>query len=214
MRCARTVTNQCEMETELITSPAYTADRTDQCLVEGLRRGDHAAHGLLCDRYGPPLYGFAAARLAGDALAAEDVVAQTLTDICRNIRVFNPKRSAFGTWVYGIARRKIQGLRRKLLSRKSVPAGAQVPLDSILDLVADADVEAGMLGQLGAQSVVERLAQVLSDSEMEALTLHYVAGFSFREIGRIVGRSEKAAESLVRRAKQKARERLMRDDQR
>ncbi|NIM04371.1 MAG: sigma-70 family RNA polymerase sigma factor [Armatimonadetes bacterium] len=200
------------METDTITSTVHTADRLDQSLVDGLRRGDHAAHGLLCDRYGPMLYGFAAARLAGDSLSAEEVVAQTLTDVCRNIRVFNPNRSAFGTWVYGIARRKIQSLRRKLLSKKSLPAGAQVSLDSILDAVADSDAESGMLGQLEARSVVERLTQVLSDSEMEALTLHYVEGFSFREIGRIIGRSEKAADSLVRRAKQKARERLVRDD--
>ncbi len=61
-------------------------------------------------------------------------------------------------------------------------------------------------------SVGEDLAPLLlSEAEMEALTLHYAHDFSEREISRIVGRSERAVHSLLHRAKQKARERLVRD---
>ena len=57
-----------------------------------------------------------------------------------------------------------------------------------------------------------RLAELLTDMEMEVLVLHCVDEFSVREIAGTVGRSERAVDSLLHRARQKAREGLERDD--
>ena len=54
---------------------------------------------------------------------------------------------------------------------------------------------------------------MLSDAEMEVLLLHFADGFSVKEIGTIVGRSAKAAYSLLQRAVRKAREELVKSDE-
>jgi RNA polymerase sigma-70 factor (ECF subfamily) len=199
------------MEGEATHAKAGASADADVALVERLRRGDAAAYGELCDRFGPRLHGFAASRLAGDEELAEDVMVQTLSDAVRNIGRFSPRRSTLAAWIYGIARRKVGLERRKQQRRKSVPASAQVPLDSVSPVAAE-DIAAESASRVDAQDKVARLAQILSEAEMEALTLHCVDGFTVSEIGRIVGRSERAVDSLLHRARQKAREGLGRDD--
>ncbi|NIM04739.1 MAG: RNA polymerase subunit sigma-70, partial [Armatimonadetes bacterium] len=37
-----------------------------------------------------------------------EIVVQTMTDAIRDIARFNPKKSTLSSWLYGIARRRIQ----------------------------------------------------------------------------------------------------------
>ena len=174
-----------------------------------VREAEPAAHEELCDRFGAALHGFAASRLVDDEELAEDVVVQTLADAVRNIGHFNPRRSSLRAWLFGIARRKIQGERRKLLRSKSVPPSAQMWVEELGEVASGEDVAGGVAARLDARRKVAEVARVLSDGEMEALVLHCVDGFSVMEIGRIVGRSTRAADSLLHRARTKARERLV-----
>jgi len=181
-------------------------------LVRRLRADDPGAYEELCDRFGARLHGFAAQRLAGDGESAEEVMMQTLTDVVRSIGRYDPRRSSLSAWVYGIARRKIQGERRRLLRRKSVPASARTPLEAAGEVGSGESVAEQVAAQLDAQRRVAELSRVLSDGEMEVLLLHFADGFSVKEIGRIVGRSAKAADSLLQRAVRKAREELVKSD--
>jgi RNA polymerase sigma-70 factor (ECF subfamily) len=181
-------------------------------LAQQLRRPEADAHADLCDRFGAALHGFAAQRLGGDEELAEDVMVQTLVDVVRNIRRFDPARGTLASWVFGIARRKIQGERRKLLRAKSIPRSAQTSLDEMREVSSGEDLSVGVAARLHAERAAAAIAQVLSEAEMEVLILHCVDGFSVREIGRIVGRSAKAVDSLLHRAKRKAREELARAD--
>ena len=182
-------------------------------LVRRVRETEPAAYEELCDRFGAALHGFAASRLMDDGELAEDVVVQTLTDAVRNIGCFEPRRSSLGAWLYGIARRKIHGERRKLLRRKSVPESAQTPIEELGEVADAGDVGAAAVSRLDAQRKVAELSVLLSEMEMEVLVLHCVDGFSVAEIGRIVGRSMRAVNSLLHRARTKARERLVELDE-
>jgi RNA polymerase sigma-70 factor (ECF subfamily) len=133
---------------------------------------------------------------------------QTLVDAARNIRHYNPRKSSFPAWLYGIARRQIRLALRRQNRKKSIPASAQVPIDSLPELSSGEDMADGLAARLDAQQKVAELAKHLSDHEMEVLILHSVDGLSMKEIGRVLGRSEGAVESLLYRARQKARERL------
>jgi len=86
-----------------------------------------------------------------------------------------------------------------------------VPLETVFQIATRYEMDAGVAQRLDAQRQVAALATALSGLEMEVLQLHFVEEFSLREIGRVVGRSERAVDSLLRRAKQKARERLAED---
>jgi DNA-directed RNA polymerase specialized sigma24 family protein len=74
------------------------------------------------------------------------------------------------------------------------------------------DIADSVAARLQAQLTVMELRRCLSDIEMEVLILHCMHQLSAIEIGKVLGRSERAIDSLLRRARQKARERLAQDE--
>ncbi|UCC68786.1 MAG: RNA polymerase sigma factor [Armatimonadota bacterium] len=190
-----------------------TAKAQEEQLAQRLRNADHAAFGELWELFGPRLVAYAATRLGGDRELAEDVTAQSLAAAVASVNSFNPRRAGFSTWIYGIARRVIQGELRKQRRRRSVPPSAEVSLEANRHLVVGSDLQSDLPSRVEAQRKVQLLVSTLSPAEMEVLVLHFVDEFSVREIALIVGRSWRATDSLLHRAKEKARERLASDDQ-
>lgn len=180
-------------------------------LAQQLTAGEASAHARLWDRFGAGLHAYTAARLGGDGALADDIVVQTLASAAQGIRRFNPRRATLSAWVYGIARRHVVAELRRQRRRRSVPLSAQVPFHEVSHAAAPDDPAAEAAARLDAQREVAALAAVLTADEMDALTLCYGHDFSEREIAGIVGRSERAVHSLLHRAKQKARERLVED---
>ena len=180
-------------------------------LVQGLREADPAAHQEFCAHYGRRLHRFIALQLRGDASTAEELMVQTLVEAVRHIGRFDPRKASFLAWLFGIARRQVLGELRQQRRRKSVPESAQVPLASLAEEAHAADPTEPLAGQIAAQQQVARLRETLSPMEMEVLLLHGLQGLSVREIGHVVGRSERAINSLLHRARQRARERLGED---
>jgi len=183
----------------------------EEGLVQGLRAGAPEAAQELCARYGPRLYRFAAARLPGDAPAAEDVMAYALTDAAHNIHRFDPRRSGFTAWLFGIAARKLRDAVRVQRRRKSLPPSAQTSMESLAEAAETTDLAETLAARLDAQRQAADLAAVLSNLEFEVLALHCVEELSAREIEAVIGRSERAVHSILHRARQKARERLVHD---
>ena len=198
-------------ETDVVT--AWTADATDAeaRLLAGLRERRPEACAELYERLSAGVLRFALVRLA-DVGAAEDTVVETMADAVRDIRRFDPKCSSLSAWVFGIARRRANLEIRRLKRRKSVPDSAQVPPESVLDVSDGSDLAASAAHRLDARQRVAALRSLLSDSEMEVLVLSCVEELSAREIGQVIGRSERAVHSILHRAKTKARERLVGDD--
>ncbi len=181
-------------------------------LVRGLREADPGACAALCQRFGPQIHRFAMARLSGDGQLAEDVMVQTLVGAARSAGRFNPKKTTFSAWLYGIARREIYRELRKQTRLKSVPGSAQVPLESTEELSDGEDMAARSAARLDAQRQVARLAALLSRLEFDVLFLNSVEQLSAGEIGQIVGRSQRAVHSILHRARTKARETIGREE--
>jgi len=192
---------------EFAGKPVLRSDDLIQRLVEG------EATGLdeLWDRFGARLLGYAAARLGGDEELAEDVMVQSLAAAVKCAHRFDPRKSSFAAWIYGITRRLVQAEVRRQRRRKSVPPSAQVPLEVIPDALAGVD-HSDLASRIDARRQVQVLASALLQAEMEVLVLHFVDEFSVKEIAQITGRSFRSADSLLYRAKEKARERLKQDD--
>lgn len=184
----------------------------DDALIRGLRDAAPEACSELCRRFGPRLHRFAAARLGWDGQLAEDIAIQALADAIRNIRQFNSRKSTLTAWLYGVARRQIIRELRRRGRQKSVPSAAQVPFDHLDETTTEADPAGRLSAQLDAQRQVTEVAGILTDTEFEVLVLSAVDELSAREIGQVVGRSERAIHSLLHRARTKARERLVRDE--
>ncbi len=197
------------METREKAMRAGAMEESEAELVRRLQASDERCGAELVRRFGAAIHGYAASRLGGDVETAEDIVVETLADGIRNIRRFRPRRSSLSAWLYGIARRHIRTELRKRGRAKSVPVWAQVPISDQERVAGPADVRVAVVDRLEAQQKAAWIAAGLSDQEMEVLVLHYVDEFSAKEIGGIVGRSERAVESLLHRARRKARERLV-----
>jgi RNA polymerase sigma-70 factor (ECF subfamily) len=136
----------------------------------------------------------------------------TLAEAAQRIRSFNPRKATLSAWLYGVARRHVQRELRVRNRRKSVPASAQVPLEDMGEQAIQEDIADSVAARLQAQLTVMELRRCLSDIEMEVLILHCMHQLSAIEIGKVLGRSERAIDSLLRRARQKARERLAQDE--
>jgi RNA polymerase sigma-70 factor (ECF subfamily) len=180
----------------------------DGDLARRLQQGDTAAHAELCRRFGPTLHEFAASRLAGDEELAEDVVVVALVDAVRNIRRYDPRKATLSAWLHGIARHRVQKVQRSQRRGRSVPQVAQVSLERIPELPAGDDVAIGVTERLATRGMLARLASALSQVEMEVLLLRCLGEFSMKEIARMVRRSERAVQTLLHRAKHKARKSL------
>jgi RNA polymerase sigma-70 factor (ECF subfamily) len=195
---------------EAIGAAREEAERVDR-LVRGLCAGDAAAHAELCARFGRRLHRYAAGLLGPRGDVAEELMVEALVEAARNIGRFDARKAAFTAWLFALARRQVQLELRRRRRRKSVPAAAQTPLDSLAEQPHPEDLAEATAARLHAARQVAQLVGHLSASEMEALVLRCVHEFSLREIAHVLGRSERAIDSLLDRAKRKARERLAED---
>ncbi len=196
------------MAAERASEQSLHPEDADGSLVRRLQVGDPAAQADLCRRFGPVLHRFATSRLAGDRDLAEDIMLEVLVDAVKNFRRFDPRRSTLSAWLHGIARHRLQRARRKQRRSRSVPDSALVPLDTLQELVSAPDPASRLAERLATRQQVSRLTRALTEVEMEVLVLRCLGELSTQEVARIVGRSERAVESLLLRAKQKAREEL------
>jgi len=185
-----------------------TSDGLDAALAQGLRECPAQACAELYSRFATGLHWFILAQLHGDAETAQDLLVETFADAVRNIGRFDARRSTLSAWLHGIARRRVHMELHQQNRRKSIPLAQQVPIDAVRESSDGEDIAARTATRLDAQKSIAELAQVLSDVEMATLVLSYVEEFSVREIGQIIGRSERAVDSILHRAKRKARESL------
>lgn len=187
--------------------------RAEEQLVQGLRQADPGAYADLYDRYSGRVHRFVCWRLSGDRETAEEVTVRALAEAVRGIRGYDPRRSSFLSWLLGVAARQTIAELRRRQRRKSIPSSAQVPLGAVAEEALASDPAAEFAARVEAQRQVKDLLSHLSPSEMEVLVLQGAYELTAREIGRVLGKSERAINSLLHRAKVKARERLRNDGQ-
>lgn len=181
------------------------SDQEATGLLRGLRIGSTEAWARLYDDFAPGIRQFAATRLLGDLETADDVVGETLAAAARDIRRFDSQRSSLSAWLYGIARRRVHDEARRRRRRKSVPTWAQVPMDALAEAGDGEDLASSASARLDAERRITELESVLSDVEMELVTLSYAHDLSVKEIAQVATRSEQAVHSILHRAKRKAR---------
>ena len=182
---------------------------TDADLIRAVQAGDAAALETLYQRYLPPVWRFAVARLAGDTAAAEDVVSETFLAAVRRVGRLRPEGGSLVGWLLGIARHKVGDVYRR---RSRVHTGAAAEQRAAA-AEADADPSARLESAETRARVVEAL-DALPDEQRIALEWKYLEELSVRDIADRLGRSEKAAETILYRARKAFREAYERRDTR
>ena len=133
------------------------------------------------------VYGFLSLRVGGNRALAEDLTAETYAAA---VRQFNAGRSDEVTisWLRTVARRRLVDQ-----WRKEATAAA-----NIVRLVPDPPP--GPADWVDRDAVITALSKV-SEDQRRALVLQHVEGYSVADVAVLLGRSHKATESLLSRAR-------------
>lgn len=144
-----------------------------RALMCAYQAGALEAFDTLHARLAMPLYHYLAA-LTGDRAHAQDLLQDTFLQIHRSRRAYRPDLPV-RPWVFAIARH-VMLMDRRTRSRRPA-TGAELP---------EIPVPAEVASLADRDTIHRALDGVLADRR-EALLLHHVWGFSFAEIGQLLG---------------------------
>ena len=172
-------------------------ESSDEELMRAFRDGDDAAFDLLFERHSRPLHGFLL-RMAGDRVAAEDLVQVTFTSLIRSKDRFLD-RTPFKPWLFTIATNAAREAHR----RRQVRVRAhEAQLDAPELSVDPPSFDSGLQRQLS-----DALTQ-LPAAQREAVVLHKVEGLTFEEVAEVLGVTASAARLKAHRGYARLRELL------
>jgi len=160
--------------------------------MERFVHGEESAFSELFARHAPRLHG-ALRRIVGPA-AADDVLQSTFLSIVR-ARGRYEAGAPFRPWLYAVG---INAARDHL--RRHRHEELQDPAD-LPERVAEPEP----LADPGLSRVVEQALAQLPNNQREAIVLHRFEGFSFREIGALLGVSETAVKVRAHRGYERLR---------
>jgi RNA polymerase sigma-70 factor, ECF subfamily len=126
---------------------------------------------------------------------AEDIASETWIDVAQSLNRFRGDEGEFRRYVFAIARRRLIDHRRKAARRRTQP----VPADRIEPHLPTGDVEAEALDTFSGEGALALLARLPRD-QAEVVLLRVVAGFSSKEVGRLIGKRSGAVRVLQHRA--------------
>ena len=177
----------------------------DIALRDRILAGDPSAAEGFFERHLDRVYEFVHYRVGSvgpGGFASEDVVQETFLAALENLQNFDGRSSLY-TWLCGIAKNKIRSQRRK---RRPVPlqdvlADSEEDIDAILSAIEDMPLPEHVLEARETEELVGATLSSLPDEYRDALLEKYVEGSSVRAIGDAAGKSEKAAESMLHRAR-------------
>jgi RNA polymerase sigma-70 factor (ECF subfamily) len=171
-------------------------------LMAAYQQGDLAAFDQLYRQLAPRLQRYLA-MLTRSTSRAEDLVQETFLNLHRARRTYLPGRPVV-PWAFAIARHMYLMDRRRRArgqDREVVPpanAVPKIPVPPEAEGLADRDALQRALGRL-------------PPDQLEAVTLHHVWGFSFREIGATLGVSSVTARVRAFRGMARLRQLLSRE---
>jgi RNA polymerase sigma-70 factor (ECF subfamily) len=187
------------METQVLNkADANAAD--DIRLVSQVLSKDRKATAEFVERYTDCVYSYVRRRLMPQADAVEDLVQEVFLAAWHSLENFRGE-SGLRYWLLGIARHKIEDYYRKRLREPEVPN--EIDEDPLEQAVIPA-----FEAQLDYRSNLEKTHRVLATlPEIYGLVLlwRYLEQRSAREMAQLTGRTEKAIERLLARARDRFR---------
>ncbi len=181
---------------------------TEQELIARLRKGDEDAFRFLVENNRARLYR-TVYNLIPDPVETEDTVQETFIQAMESVKSFRGE-SLISTWMYRIAVRKaLEKIRRKKLVRQVrslLPSW--IPQEKHSVNARDNHPGIALEKQEQATALYQAL-DTLPPSQRMAFQLILVDGLPYAEACELLGVGVKAAESLLSRAKENLRKKLL-----
>jgi RNA polymerase sigma-70 factor (ECF subfamily) len=182
---------------------------TDHELVQRLLRSERAAFDEFFNEYYPKLYRFVLRRVPRDTAGAEDLAQATLCRALQSLRTFRGE-AALLTWLCTLCRREMSARWRENTAWSTATAVTEddpqirAALESLLSVGQGDPAQATDHEQVRAS--IRAALDYLPHPYGDVLEWKYVRDMSVDEIARQLGRSVKATESLLTRARAAFRE--------
>ena len=165
-------------------------------LVRAMARRDRSAWNAMYERHVRDVFGLVYHLVGGDRHVAEDVNQEVWLLAIEQFDRFDPGRGRFRDWLLGIARH------RALRHHRCAPGQAvRVQTDGLPDGLPPPELLEGR----ERADVVRAALLCLHDGSRKVLLAKYAEGLSIAEIAAQTGRSAKAVESLLSRARSQLR---------
>lgn len=174
-------------------------------LVSAVLRKDRKATAEFVSLCSDWIYPFVRRRLSPRTEMIEDLMQEILISAWQNLATFRRDVELRG-WVIGIARHKVDDYYRKRIRELAIDEN---------DLETEAALSPRMEEKLEAaaeQERVERTLAQLPEAYGLALIWRYRDGKSLREMAEVIGRTEKAMERLLARARESFKKRWNDDE--
>lgn len=181
--------------------------------MQAVAKGDGSAYRTLVEDFFPYVNGFVLAHCGGNKHMAEDVMAETLTEVYRSAASFRGE-SALTTWLCTIARRRLSRAfererRQSMLTQRINPRAAAPELDRHgVRRLQSVPVDDGVA--LDERDEIVRALARLPAEYRQALTLKYLDGCSVEQIATQFGRTRIQIQSMLQRARSAFRKELKR----
>jgi RNA polymerase sigma-70 factor (ECF subfamily) len=165
-------------------------------LVRAMARRDRAAWNVMYERHVRDVFGLVYHLVGGDRHVAEDVNQEVWLLAIERFDRFDPGRGGFRDWLLGIAR-------HRALRHHRCASGQ--PVQGQPDGLSDGLPAPELLEGRERADVVRAALLCLHDGSRRVLLAKYADGLSVAEIAARTGRSAKAVESLLSRARSQLR---------
>ncbi len=174
---------------------------TDAELLRGVQVGDLSAWEQLYRRYLPTVWRYVYLHVNGDKHLAEDIVSETVLALVRQVSQLAPGDGNLSGWLIAVARNKLGDQRRKIARAALLAKAAGESKLAAADNVAPAASFEAAETRRQVLAVLDRL----TDEERLVLEWKYLEELSVGEIAGRLGRTEKAVESVLFRARRSFR---------
>jgi RNA polymerase sigma-70 factor, ECF subfamily len=180
------------------------ASTSDEILMAAYQAGNRAAFGELFDRYSGRVYGFLVRRL-GDVAAAEDLHQEAFLRLHRARDTYDSARP-FRAWLFTILHNLVNDARRSGARARHVQDGAhETTGTSAAGGALDEQSPERVVAARESSRALSRVLSALPPDEATVLILARLEGFSYEDIGAVIGRSAAAAKQLAYRALKRVR---------
>lgn len=180
----------------------------DRSLAAQVAQGDAGAFDAFFKEYFPRLFRFALGRVDNDPALAEEVVQRTMCIVVRKMGTYRGEALLF-TWLCQICRNEMSAVFRQRGDevREYLPIEDHPAVQAALESMSADDYRPETAqSQKEIGEFVRATLQHLPGRYATALQMKYVNGNSVNEIACELGVSEKAAESLLTRARKAFKE--------
>jgi RNA polymerase sigma-70 factor (ECF subfamily) len=171
-------------------------------------KGDQSAFDAFFREYFPRLFRFTLARVDNDPALAEEVVQRTMCIVVRKMGSYRGEALLF-TWLCQICRNETVALfrERRLEVQEPLPLEDHPAVQAALESISSDDFRPETARRRDEIThFVRATLEHLPANYAMALELKYVYGFSVVEIAGKLGIGQKAAESVLSRARQAFKE--------